>query len=80
MMTSIRQPDTKINRQRRDKFEITGRPAGIQRTQKLIHAMRQNEIQFLIVCSQIRLDDFRQERAERQRDDRRAKRKTSDSY
>ena len=60
---------------KQDKFEITGRPAGLQRTQKRIFAMRQNEIQFMILCSQIHLNDFRQERADRQREDRRAKRK-----
>ena len=52
-----------------------GRPAGMTRTRKIIYAQKAMENQFIKLCSQIRLDDYKQERAETQREDRKAKRK-----
>lgn len=58
-----------------EKNEITGVPAGLARSHKIMRTEREREAQFLLLCSQIRIEDLRQERSERQRDDRKAKRK-----
>lgn len=52
-----------------------GNPAGMTRTRKIIYAQKAMENQFLRLCSQIHLDDYKQERAENQREERKAKRK-----
>ncbi|MFC2137773.1 hypothetical protein ACFLTE_06325 [Bacteroidota bacterium] len=52
-----------------------GRPAGMSRTRKIIYAQKAMDAQFNRLCCQIRLDEDRQERAENQREERRAKRK-----
>ena len=52
-----------------------GRPAGMTRTRKIIYAQKAMESQFIALCSQIRLDDCKKERAENQKEERRAKRK-----
>ena len=56
------------------KIEHPGRPAGLTRTRKIQRTERDREIQFLKLCAQIRLNDFKQERAETQRNERRLKR------
>ena len=55
--------------------ETFGRPAGMARTRKLISAQKAMEKQFMLLCSQIHLDECKEERAENQRNERRAKRK-----
>ena len=57
------------------KHDTSGRPAGMARTRKIINAQQAMESQFIMLCSQIRLDDNRQDRAENQREERRVKRK-----
>ena len=54
-------------------------PPGIARTKKIIRIERSKEIQFLKLCSQIRIEDYRKERAERQKSERKAKRKHNNS-
>ena len=52
-----------------------GSPAGIIRTRKIIYAQKIMEKQFMILCSKIRLEEEKKERADNQREQRRAKRK-----
>ena len=56
------------------KIEHPGRPAGLAKTRKIQRTERDREIQFLKLCSQIRLEDFKKDRAENQRNSRRLKR------
>ena len=56
------------------KNDIFSLPAGLTKSHKIIRTEKDKEIQFLRLCSQIRLDDFKQERSERQRIERRTKR------
>ena len=57
-----------------EKIELPKRLSGLARTHRLIMVERHKEIQFMILCDQIRLDDFKKHRADRQRDKRRDKR------
>jgi len=57
-----------------EKFEVNGIPAGLKKSHKIIRTERDKEIQFMKLCSQIKLEDFRSNRAENQRLDRRQKR------
>ena len=69
------------NRRRRTpefvKIEHNGTPAGLTRTHKIINAQRDLEIQFSKICCQIRLEDFKQGRSERQREERKLKRQSA---
>lgn len=56
-------------------IEIPRNPAGLQKTRKLIRTEKEREIQFLKLCAQINLENARHERAEKQRNERRMKRK-----
>ena len=71
----------KLQRLRIEKTATEKIPAGIARTKKIIRTERIKEIQFMKLCSQIRIEDYRKERAERQKTERKAKRKKiSPSY
>ena len=59
------------------RIEITGTPAGLAKSRKLIKVARSMEIQFMKLCSQIQLDDHRQARSEKQRNEREAKRQSA---
>lgn len=72
------EPNKRIKRKRITsefkKVETFGTPAGLARTHRLIRVERDLEIQFIKVCSQIRLNEFRKDRSESQRDERISKR------
>ena len=55
-------------------YEAPANPAGLSRTQRILSAQISNEAQFLMLCSQIRLTDYQQGRAEVQRNEQKAKR------
>ena len=57
-----------------EKVELPARLAGLIKTHRLIMIEKQKELQFMILCDQIRRNDFKKERAESQRDVRREKR------
>jgi hypothetical protein len=57
-----------------EKVELPTRLSGLARTHRLIMIERHKEIQFMMLCAQIHLDDFKKQRANRQRDERRGKR------
>ena len=72
------EPNKKIKRKRTTseikKVETFGTPACLARTHRLIRVERDLEIQFIKVCSQIRLNEFSKDRAKSQRDERISKR------
>jgi hypothetical protein len=53
----------------------SGSPAGLGKSKKIIRAAIDREIQFLEICSQIKLGDCKKQRAENQKNERKAKRK-----
>jgi len=57
-----------------EKIFIPDSLAGLARTHKIIRIEREKEIQFMKLCCQIRLDDFKKTRSEKQREDRKLKR------
>ena len=65
----------KQSNDRLEKIDHIWRPAGLARSHKIMKAEHDREIQFIKLCSQIRLDDFKELRSERQRNERSAKRK-----
>ena len=56
------------------KPELPVRLSGLSRAHRIIRTAQSRELQFMVLCAQIRLDDFRKSRADRQRNDRREKR------
>jgi len=57
-----------------DKSVLPSRLSGLARTHRLILIERNKEIQFLKLCEQIRINDLKRLRADRQRDERKEKR------
>lgn len=57
-----------------EKTYIPASSAGLARTHKIIRIEHEKELQFMKICSQIRLDDFKQKRSVNQREERRLKR------
>jgi hypothetical protein len=57
-----------------DKIELPSNFPGLARSHRLIMIERQKESQFMKLCAQIHLDDFKKDRADLQRNDRKAKR------
>ena len=51
-----------------------GNPAGLTRSHKIVRAVKAQEIQFMLLCSQIQINEIKQKRAEDQRNERIAKR------
>ena len=58
-----------------EKVELPTRLSGLAKTHRLIMIEKHKEIQFMMLCAQIRLDDFKKHRADCQRDERREKRR-----
>ena len=57
-----------------EKVELPTRLSGLARSHRLIMIEKHKEIQFMILCNQIRLNDLKKQRADFQRDTRREKR------
>jgi hypothetical protein len=57
-----------------EKLYIPDSSAGLARTHKIIRIEKGKEILFMKICSQIRIDDFINKRADCQREERRLKR------
>jgi len=55
--------------------QVSRTPAGLSRTKRIIKAEQDKELQFLLLCSQIHLNDNKATRSEQQRNQRIAKRK-----
>jgi len=73
-LSTVKRQKRKTQTFKFEKIEITGIPAGLAKTRKLIRAEKDKEIQFMKLCSQIRLFDSKQTRSEKQKDMRKAKR------
>jgi hypothetical protein len=57
------------------KSELPSIPPGLAKTHRLIMIEKHKEIQFMMLCAQIRVDDFKKHRAECQSDERKEKRR-----
>jgi hypothetical protein len=57
-----------------DNIELPSNFPGLARSHRLIMIEKSKEIQFMKLCAQIHLDEFKKDRADLQRSDRRAKR------
>ena len=55
------------------KVEVPRRPR-LNKTKRIIRTEQSREIQFLTLCRRIRIDDFKTERSEQQKDERSTKR------
>jgi hypothetical protein len=64
----------KIFANKPDKIDLPKRLSGLARSHRLIMIEKHKEIQFMILCENIRLNDLRKRRADRQRNDRKQKR------
>jgi hypothetical protein len=64
----------KISKRVVENFDPPKNIAGLQKSRKIIRAEILKEAQFAKICSQIRLEDFKKKRAEKQKNDRIAKR------
>ena len=73
-MSSPTRPKKRVLAPRFKKIFIPESSAGLARTHKIIRIEREKEIQFLKLCCQIRLDDSKKTRSERQREERKLKR------
>ena len=77
MSIDTSQRPSKTNNIEASKFHkvyIPESSAGLARTHNLIRIEKMKEIQFMKLCSQIRLDDFKKKRAYDQKNDRKLKR------
>jgi len=67
-------PARRTNSSKYEKIYIPDSSAGLARSHRLIRIEKEKEIIFFNLCSQIRLDDFKQKRSEHQREERKLKR------
>jgi hypothetical protein len=58
-----------------EKIELPKRLSGLTKTHRIIMIEKYKELQFMLLCNQIRFNDFKKHRADRQRDQRREKRR-----
>ena len=72
-MNSSKQNRVKLPRVKQE--DHPGLPAGLARSHRMIRAQKLREAQFLQLCSQIRLNDHRESRSNKQREDRQSRRK-----
>ena len=71
----INRPHFKSLVSKPEKVELPTSLAGLAKTHRLIRIEKNKEIQFMMLCAQIRLDDFKKHRSDCQRDKRREKRR-----
>ena len=67
-------PHIKILSSKPEKIELPTNLSGLAKSHRLIMIERHKETQFMKLCAQIRLNDFKKERGDIQRDERREKR------
>ena len=68
-------PNTKRLASKPEKIELPTRLSGLAKTHRLIMIEKHKEIQFMMLCAQIRINDFKKHRSDYQRDKRREKRR-----
>ena len=71
----VNRPHFKSLASKAEKVELPTRLAGLAKTHRLIMIEKHKEIQFMMLCAQIRVDDFKKHRADCQRDERIEKRR-----
>jgi hypothetical protein len=69
-----KKPRRKIRISKVEKDIIAKAPAGLAKSHRIIRTEKDKEIQFMKLCTQIRINDFKKARSERQREERIAKR------
>ena len=69
LSTKIKKQEAKIH-----PHGFSGSPAGLFKTRRIIKTENDKEIQFQKLCSKIKLEEFKYERAENQRNERILKR------
>ena len=58
-----------------DNYDTSSKtPAGLAKSHRLIKTQKDKEIQFFKLCEMIKLEDFKKERSNKQKQDRRLKR------
>ena len=57
-----------------EQIDLPTRLSGLAKTHRLIRIQKQKEIQFMNLCAQIRFNDFKQNRSDNQRNERRKRR------
>ena len=62
---------------RKEECTASNRPRGLARTRKIISTEKAREVQFMKLCAQIQLDEKKENRANEQLNERRAKRRTT---
>jgi hypothetical protein len=70
----VNRPRIKNLASKSEKVELPTRLSGLAKTHRLIMIEKHKEIQFMILCQHLRLNEFKKQRGERQRDERREKR------
>jgi hypothetical protein len=65
---------TRVQTSKFEKVFIPVSLAGLSRSHNMIRIEREREIQFLKLCSQIRIEDFKKDRADNQREQRKLRR------
>lgn len=73
-MSSESRPRKKILTPRFEKIFVPASSSGLARTHRIIRIEREKEMQFMKLCCQIRLDDFKKTRSANQREQRKLKR------
>lgn len=68
-------PRNKNKTLRFEQVFIPASSSGLARTHRIIRIENEKEIQFMKICSQIRLVDYKEKRSENQREERRLKRR-----
>jgi hypothetical protein len=74
MMSSDKAPGQSRHKSGYEKIFVTCSAAGLARSHKIIRTEKAIEIQFMRLCSQIHLDDYKKQRSDKQREDRKQKR------
>jgi hypothetical protein len=67
-------PKKRVLTPRFEEIFIPVNSAGLARSHRIIRIEREKEIQFMKLCCQIRLDDFKKDRSDNQREQRKLKR------
>jgi len=73
-MSAKTKPKKRLLTPRFEKIFIPASSAGLARSHRIIRIEKEKEIQFMELCCQIRLDDFKKDRSFNQREERKLKR------
>jgi hypothetical protein len=73
-MHQNKKPKRKLRTSKVEEVAIIKTPAGLARSHRIIRTEKDKEIQFMKLCAQIRINEYKKERSERQREERRVKR------